>query len=153
MKPIDQDKFERPDGNCWSACVGSILELSLEEVGDLADAHRMAAIGWDNGGEFQWSLILPELHALGVTVGFIVMNNPRLPNLPPRGYSIANGLSQRGLPHSCVALDGEIEHDPHPERSGLMEINSYDVLIPVVAEEDCQAQKFRRKTDHPGALH
>lgn len=140
MKPVDQTRFGRPDGNCWTACVASILEVPIEELSDLEDAYRSAAIGWENGGEFQWSLILAETHALGFTVGWIMMDNPNLPRLPPHGYSIANGPAVGGMPHSCVALDGEVVHDPHRERNGLLAIESYDVLIPVVVEEESQAQ-------------
>jgi hypothetical protein len=153
VKPIDQTKFGRPDGNCWVACVASILEVSIGELGDLEDAHRQTLIEWENGNGFKWSLILAETHALGFTVAWIGMNNPELPRLPPRGYSIANGPAPRGLPHSCVALDGVVVHDPHPDREKLVRIDSYDVLLSVVPEEDCQAQKYRRKTDHPHELH
>jgi hypothetical protein len=115
--------------------VCSILEKTLEEMGDLEDAHRFAAIEWENGGEFQWSLLLAELHTFGYTLGWIHMDNPDVPRLPPAGWSIANGPAARGLPHSCVAYDGAVVHDPHPDRAGLLKIDSYDVLIQVVRED------------------
>lgn len=32
MKPIDQTTFGVPGGNCFSACVASLLELSIDDV-------------------------------------------------------------------------------------------------------------------------
>lgn len=39
----------------------------------------------------------------------------------------------RGVEHSCVALDGEIVHDPHPSRAGLLELRYFEVLVAVIA--------------------
>ncbi len=36
--------------------------------------------------------------------------------------------AERGLLHSCVGLNGEIVHDPHPSRAGLLEITDYMTL-------------------------
>jgi hypothetical protein len=32
MLPVDQTTFGHPGGNCFSACVASLLELPIEEV-------------------------------------------------------------------------------------------------------------------------
>jgi len=51
----------------------------------------------------------------------------------PRGYSIASGPSPRiaGAYHSCVALDGKVVHDPHPDATGLSSIHEYEILVPL----------------------
>ena len=35
MKPVDQTRFGSPDGNCFAACVASLLEIPLEEAPNL----------------------------------------------------------------------------------------------------------------------
>ena len=144
MKPVGQTRFGRPDGNCWTACVASILEVPIEELGDLEDAYRSSLGEWEASegtAAFQWSRVLAESHTLGFTLFWIIMTDPCVPRLAPRGYSIATGPANGcGMPHSCVALDGEIVHDPDPRGRGLAVIESYDVLIPVVVEEESQAQ-------------
>jgi len=44
-------------------------------------------------------------------------------------YHLISGISPRGIAHSVVGLNGEIVHDPHPDRTGLEEVNSWDFLI------------------------
>jgi hypothetical protein len=157
MKPVMQTKLGMPDGNCWVACVASILEISIDELGDLEDAYRSSLIEWEEGERtepFQWSRVLAETHALGFTLLWIMMTDPCVPRLAPRGYSIATGPANGcGTPHSCVALDGEVVHDPDPHSRGLEVIESYDILIPVVAEDALPATTFRRATDSPQDMH
>lgn len=132
MIPIDQTVFGVPGGNCWAACIGSILERSLDDLAGLVAAHQRAAIEWVKGGSFAWGPLLEELHKFDVTLGWIDMNNPELPRRPPAEWSIANGPGPREMPHSCVAYRGHVVHDPHPSREGLLGISSYDILIPVI---------------------
>ena len=157
MKPVTQTKLGKPDGNCWTSCVASILEVPIEELGDLEDAYRSSLIEWEEseGTEpFPWSRVLAETHALGFTLAWFIMADLDIPRLAPRGYSIATGPANGcGTPHSCVALDGEIVHDPDPRGRGLAVIESYDVLIPVVAEDALPSTTFRRTTDDPQAMH
>ena len=53
----------------------------------------------------------------------------------PRGYAIASGPSPRGtnIQHAVVVKDGELWHDPHPSRAGVLSIETYEVLIPLAA--------------------
>lgn len=44
-------------------------------------------------------------------------------------YHEASGQTDRGTCHACVALDGEIIHDPNPSRSGLLSIEEYGVFV------------------------
>lgn len=45
MKPVDQTTFGFPGGNCFSACIASLLEMPLDDVpyfmhGDWYDAFQ-----------------------------------------------------------------------------------------------------------------
>jgi hypothetical protein len=111
MIPVDQTVFhaETTKGNCLRAAIASILEIDIESI------PRFEEMGEQWFVEFRkWS----RLHGHGEVQ---VYHH----SVPPQGLSIVAGMSPRGIDHSCVALNGEIAHDPHPSRSGLVEIERY----------------------------
>ena len=101
MKPIDQDKVGL-DGNCFNACLASILELSLPEVPDYRDKGKWLL-------QYNDWLLNYGLTLIPLTYGSWV----------PKGYSILGGRSARGLDHAVVAWNGKMIHDPHPDKTGL----------------------------------
>jgi hypothetical protein len=125
VKPVDQDKFGAPEGNCWTACVASILEVSLDDLRDVEAAHAEQAQLYLEGVDWDWTPILKVLHGHAVTLGWWP------PETRLAGYTIACGPAPRGLDHACVALDGEVVHDPHPSRAGLREIELYTLIAPI----------------------
>lgn len=104
MKPVDQTTFGHGKGNCFSACVASVLERRLEDVPyfmSRGDAWFEYLVEW-----------CAEQH-IGVEF------STEFP-APPDRHVIIGGVSPRsGKGHACVALNGEIVHDPHPDRTGL----------------------------------
>ena len=116
MTPVDQSKLHDPDngimGDCWRACVASILDLPLGDVPELESASDP----YDTLS--RWAC-LRGCYLLGFE-----------PGNPPFGYSIAVGPSPRGKNrfHCCIAKDGEIVFDPHPDRTGLKEIHRFEVI-------------------------
>lgn len=112
MIPITQTKFY-PDGNCMDACIASILECPLES---LPNYH---GIDW-------FEVYNSWLADRGLKIDF------RSPDeSPPSGYHMASVCSPRGpWLHSVVILDGELVHDPSPDRHmGIGEIVRWDVLV------------------------
>lgn len=105
VKPVEQTVLGWPNGNCFSACVASILEIPLDTVPayqcDLADDGWWARwVAWfeEHGYRAVWRLHTKEEPA-------------------PRGYAILGAKSPRGqFTHAVVCLDGEIVWDPHPDR-------------------------------------
>lgn len=101
VRPIDQTTHGFNDGNCFSACIASILEIPLDIVprffGPSADFLRWLA---------------PQ--GLAATLY-------KSADYVPPGYAIAAGPSLRfgGRLHACVAYDGAVVHDPHFSRDGL----------------------------------
>lgn len=104
MIKVTQTVFGYPDGNCFAACVASIMELPLEEMPSIA------------GREFNqvWSQWLAErdlAFALVPSDGAWI-----------KGYCIAWGNSPRGgldkfdrpVTHAVVCRDLHLVHDPHP---------------------------------------
>lgn len=136
MKPVDQTTFGVPGGNCFSACVASLLHLSIDEV-----PYFMGAEDWF--AYFEEWLQTRNHYPLCF----------HLHRYTPRGLHILSGLSPRG-PHSVVARGTEIVHDPHPSRAGLLERGDAIVLIPLdpghaaekiacLADELAEAQHWR----------
>lgn len=135
MKPVTQNLFGGPDGaveligNCYPACIASVLELQLEEVPHFHQLHAK-----------------PE-DALVEILKFLL----------PRGYSslcfdwapwvhayfagalvLVSGKSPRGdFQHVVVGevtSDGwKLVHDPHPSREGIEgpPLN-VEVLVPLL---------------------
>jgi len=104
MRPVDQTTYGIHDGDCFSACVASILEISIEDVPLFLGPHGDAFLPW--------------LADRGLSAS---LYERRRGDRVPRGFSIAGGPSERfaGRMHACVALDGIVVHDPHPSRDGL----------------------------------
>ncbi|KKK72438.1 hypothetical protein LCGC14_2903880 [marine sediment metagenome] len=121
MIKVDQTTFGMPGGDCFSACIASILELPLADVPYFMGQTEEEGEEW--WGKFEeWAL--PR--------GFY----PILLNLTtewrPSGLHVLSGKSPRGnFPHSLVASGkGEIIHDPHPSRDGIDSRDDVVLLIP-----------------------
>ena len=112
MKPVDQTRFGYPNGNCFAACVASILELSIDEVWDAGEFDEKMNNNVDFWLGWQRWLATRGFGLVHILDGAWF--------LPPVGYGVANGISDRGLRHSVVTRDGVMVHDPNPKRSGLV---------------------------------
>jgi hypothetical protein len=126
MKPIDQDAFGIPDGNCFTACVACLLQVELDDVRDLEEIHREGARAFEDEEEDEnqvahWHAVLERYNdrlaeRYGVRIAYL---EPEAAEAP-LGYSIASGHSPRGeWGHCVVAFNGKIIHDPHPSRDGF----------------------------------
>lgn len=105
MKPVDQNRFGAGEGNCFSACVASILELDLDDVPFFM-------------GEPDWGEALLKWCA---SRGIIVDFSTQFP-APAGEFCIVGGRSPR-LPeggHAVIMRDGALIHDPHPDRTGIV---------------------------------
>lgn len=116
MKPVYQTKFGNKEGNCFAACLASLLEIELDTVPDFYKLYRSA---WYI--EFQnW---LQQFDLTAVTFDELPTGWPL--NL----YYLVGGESERGILHSCVARSGEIVHDPYPNGTGLKVVSDYTFFI------------------------
>lgn len=127
MKPVDQTAFGFPGGNCFSACVASLLELPLDDVpyfmGDEIEESDPGA--W-------WKRFLDWLRPRGWwAVCFELKDDWR-----PPGLHLLSGVSPRRpgskWHHTVVAgPGGEVVHDPHPDRTGVLTEHDVIILIPI----------------------
>lgn len=104
MIPVEQTRTEKGKGNCWPACIASILECPLENVPDPADDETY-------GGYLR--RVNEWLAPQGLRLRQFSFY--RTDDKPP-GYAILGADSPRGGSHAVVILDGEIVWDPHPQR-------------------------------------
>ena len=129
MKPVDQTTFGVPKGNCFSACVATLLGLTIEQVPFfMGDPDEPGHVWWDR---FNGWLEARGLYALN----FNVRDQETDASLP--GFYILCGDSPAG-PHSCVARGrahpSSVVHDPNPSRAGLLKVDSIVVLVPLDPE-------------------
>lgn len=121
LTPVKID--QRPNG-CWSACVATISGIPLDELdlGIPADADE----NWFRSNR---SNLHNDMQRRLIARGFFLHTTWRR---IPKGFAIAGGTSPRGVPHAVVTLDGELWHDPHPSRAGLVSIDEFEILIQIV---------------------
>lgn len=113
MKCVEQTKLDYPDGNCFAACVASILELSLDKV------PHFQGDDWYE----RWQEWLSERNLY-----FIYLGNAGTNDWRPKGYAIANALCG-SIRHSVVCFDGEMVWNPHPLRDlGVGKFEDWTIL-------------------------
>lgn len=110
------DKAAGTLGNCTQAAVASLLGLSLDEVPDF-NVHTNAARYYDALEEF----FLARGYQLTMFPGNQVF----------AGLYLAAGSTERGTQHFVVMRCGQLQHDPHPSRVGLVEVQHVWVPVPV----------------------
>jgi len=125
MKPIHQTLFGNGEngtqrGNCFAACIASLLELPLEEVPNFCtkcDWREAANLWLASRGLFYVDLKLP--------------GDLRDEHVRFWGYHVISGMSVRNIRHSVVGFGGKTVFDPHPSGAGLIEGDwEYGFLIP-----------------------
>lgn len=133
MIPVYQTRTVANDGagNCFNACVASILERPLRDVCDVLP---------DFEGDY-WGQWREWLATLGLEINFVPLNQG-----PPKGFAIATGLGGRTYPddhakagqpimHAAVVFNGEPVHDPFPGAKWFGDIRYFWTLDPIAEDE------------------
>jgi hypothetical protein len=119
MTPVYQTMTVMKDerGNCFNACVASILEMPLRETCQALPGDEDYWLQWDNWFEERG------------------LRLERWDETPP-GYAIATGYGGRTYPeghqrageeilHAAVVYDGKVIHDPFPHAEQFDRIKYY----------------------------
>jgi len=119
MKPVDQTVFG-DNGNCFIACIASILELAPESIPEQV---------WNIPTSSPWlANIEPWLENLGLIMVFIE-GITFMDCMPVNTWMIATGAGPRGRRHSVVWKDGAMAHDPHTSRDGIERVEELTFLV------------------------
>jgi hypothetical protein len=128
MIKVMQTLFGPTEGNCFPACLASILELDLVEIPNFFYLYPDV----DKANE-EISAWLLERNLFGPSVSFTSKEvfDRYMDNAP---YSIVCGKSPRfDCNHSVVFYRNIMVHDPHPDGIGLENIQGAMFLIPRAA--------------------
>jgi hypothetical protein len=130
MIPIHQTRLGTvtdPDykniGNCFVACIASILEKPLEIFPDYVEAITVCQGERQLAWNYHWveiSNFLAENFNLGMLE--VSTNLDSLNTLFHECFYIATGTSIRNSIHAVVYKGHEMVHDPHPSGDGLIDI-------------------------------
>jgi hypothetical protein len=117
---VYQSKFGEK-GNCFEACLASILEKKLNEI---------PTLGSDEGWLHKLADFLSPFGLFYVEIDPENEEQRKVIEAMYDGkiYHFINGISPRGGEHACVGLNGELVHDPHPNGGGLDKVNSWGFL-------------------------
>ena len=119
MTPVFQTRFGKPHGNCFAACVVSLIGGLLEDFPDLSDlAEDTQEANTERRTRIE-SYVEKQGHKIGRWVG----------PMPVGVHVIAVGEGPRGLRHACVYLDGMLAHDPSPAGGGLKEVDAWYLIF------------------------
>ena len=129
MKPVEQTVLG-DQGNCFEACVASLLEIPLEDCNIFPDGVGLDSEA-DKASGRHWWIVFQEWLRLNHKRHPIYIMFSEMGGDKPKGYSIISGPGPRGLLHSTVGLDGEVAHDPHPSKAGLVSVRDYILFIQV----------------------
>ena len=133
MIPVFQTMTVANDGvgNCFNACVASILERPLRDVCPVLPNFDGAYWG-------EWT---KWLATLGLELNFVPLDRGA-----PKGFAIASGTGGRSYPdghpkagqpilHAAVVFNGELVHDPFPCATQFGDVRYYWTIDPITASE------------------
>lgn len=114
-------------GNCTEAAIASLLGISLEDVGDLAR---------DKDIQYHWQAIDDVFKRYGFELVRSDCRKTEYGIAGPRhydGYYLASGKTNRfngTVSHMVLYHNFKLAHDPYPDGTGLVSVESTYVAIP-----------------------
>ena len=152
MKQVEQSVTGAPEGDCFAACLASILELPLSEVPNVNIDPRVTK------GSKNWMDIINEF--LGEYMLWAAMMNVDrqewVSHIPPNAYWIAGGYGVRpdgtikDLLHAVVYQGPNMVWDPNVEGRGIEKVLDATVLVPYNAN-DCMPVEWVAGFEEPNS--
>jgi hypothetical protein len=120
MIPVQQTRF-KDGGNCFSACLASILELAIGVVPNFAEkGERWFDLAQAWLAKRGLRLVAVPAHELAA---FDVEDwAETVAGEAAVAWWIAAGPGPRGRKHAVVMRGSDVVHDPHPDGGGLERI-------------------------------
>lgn len=123
MKPIKQTRLHKgltpvtDRGNCFPACIASILEMECEDVIQIQELYD----------ENDWSQKLCDwLFERGYVWRYATIEEIRSTDK----YLLVTGESPRfkGTLHVTIYQNGKMVHDPHPDNTGILDERNFEII-------------------------
>lgn len=114
-------------GNCVAACVASFLGLDLEQVPHFLEFGDAWKPDPDEPDRVVWFAMLAGFMA---GHGLWLTQLDDLEGAEPGELVFASGPSPRGVFHQVLYRDGQLWHDPHPSRDGVLEVKEVEAWRP-----------------------
>jgi len=105
------------ESDCLEACVASVLELDLSQIPNFF------------AGDEDWFVNLEKFLAEFDLQPLRLDAGETRDHWTPSGYHLIWGTTRRSTFHSVVGWAGEMVHDPHPDRTGLLADEVWMVFI------------------------
>ena len=120
---------QRP-GNCFAACVATAVGKALHEVPHFVEWGQYLHNGQlrddeDADRECWWAMFVGWTMALGLCPEAL----RSVHDADADELVFVSGLSPRGVAHQVLYRDGELWHDPHPSRAGILSIDPDDLIF------------------------
>lgn len=117
MKPVDQTKFGHGEGNCFAAAIASVLELPIDLVPGVTPDEA-----WGSYMERLRAWLSEHDH------NYIEVKHDGFESHDKRHWGwhliCAKGPRNRdtgqAIYHAVVGFNGDLKHDPHPSRRGVL---------------------------------
>ena len=125
MKKIEQTRYGAPGGNCFQACIASLLERDLDDVPDF-----MNDIGdIENPEDQSFVLAIRDyLRSEGLDLYLVPFEWVLMFDLDFDG--VVTGLTENGVDHSVVYVDGSFAWNPGgPDEGDLHEGHLAYVIV------------------------
>jgi hypothetical protein len=122
-------------GNCFAACIASILEVPITEVPNVEVFYHLdngyhtevmltflSSKGWDLCSDDTLKVFHDDRYGveLGKRVEWLAKHRNK--------YYLVSGKSTRGVSHICIYQNGKLVHDPHPTKEGLQTLDYFQTL-------------------------
>lgn len=133
MQRVDQSLLGARSGDCFAACVATLLNAAIDDVPHFCGIH-----GDSWYAHFCRWLAARDYAALSLRFDNEEQADAHIEwarEFAPYVPWIAGGASTRG-PHACVYLGAELLHDPFPKsRTGLIRVEDATYLVPALTDD------------------
>jgi len=119
--PVFQTIFGDGKGNCFAACVASILEIRLSTVPNFCADYP--------DGE-HWEKFREWLKPFGLDALGLFGDPAEWGDHLPASHIIVCGPNSDGVLHAVVYYKGKLVHDPNPNGQGLAKADNFGVFVP-----------------------
>lgn len=124
MIKVFQTRYGKEEGNCYQACLASILEMKLEDVPDFCNLYKEPFGQWQIEAN-KW-LRRFGLATITIQPNFRSVHDKEV----LKGcHLIVTGKNNDGVNHCCIYKNGACIHNPNKKCKGIKP-DTIDLIFP-----------------------